>query len=248
MIRVAAIWRHPIKSHGSERLARVAVSEGRTLPWDRTWAVAHEAAVVDGAGWAPCVNFSRGAKSPALMAITAELDETTGRMRLRHPDLPDLDFDPERDESAFLKWVGPLISKDRAAPARIIRVPDRGMTDTPFPSVSLAGRASLRALSGRIGMPLDERRFRANFWIEGSAPWQEFEWIGREVAIGGARFRVEERIARCQATSANPETGRRDADTLGTLEAGWGHRDLGVYMVATASGVVAEGDTLEVLS
>ena len=239
---IAHIWRHPIKSHGREALERVTVTEGTSLPWDRTWAVVHEASKTDGAGWAPCANFSRGAKAPALMAISAQLDETAESVTLTHPDRPDLTFRPDNDAAAFLDWVAPLMPADRAASAGLVRIEGRGMTDTDFPSISLAGLGSLRALSGKVGRPVDPRRFRINFWVEGLAPWEEFEWIGREIAIGGARFRVEARIERCLATTANPDTGRRDTDTLGALEDGWGHRDLGVYLVATGSGEVAIGD------
>lgn len=50
--RVAHIRRHPVKSHGSEPLAQVALTAGRTLPGDRRWAIAHEAARTDGTDWA----------------------------------------------------------------------------------------------------------------------------------------------------------------------------------------------------
>ncbi|NND42331.1 MAG: molybdenum cofactor biosysynthesis protein, partial [Silicimonas sp.] len=50
------IERHPIKSHGRETLSRTEVRSGRTLPWDRHWAVLHEAATVDGSEWVPCAN------------------------------------------------------------------------------------------------------------------------------------------------------------------------------------------------
>lgn len=240
--RVAHIWRHPIKSHGREALRRVAVTAGTSLPWDRTWAVLHEAAKADGDGWAPCVNFSRGSKAPALMAINAALDETTGQVTLTHPDLPDLSFHPDADAARFLDWVHPLMPTDRASSTSIRRIRGRGMTDTDYPSISLAGLSSLRALSDKAGQSLDPRRFRVNFWIEGLGPWQEFEWIGREITIGGVTFRAEDRIERCLATAANPETGRRDADTLGALESGWGHRDFGVYLTAVTSGEVALDD------
>ena len=45
--RVTALWRHPIKSHGREALTRARLTAGATMPWDRTWAVAHDAARTD---------------------------------------------------------------------------------------------------------------------------------------------------------------------------------------------------------
>lgn len=241
---LSQIWRHPIKSHGREALEHVTVTAGATLPWDRCWAVAHEAAKTDGREWAPCANFSRGSKAPGLMAIEATLNETAESVSLTHPTQGTLTFKPGADEDLprFLEWVAPLMPEDRAQSARIVRVPGRGMTDTAFPSISLCGKASLRALGGKFGQPIDARRFRINFWIDGLGPWEEFEWIGREISIGDARFSVEERIERCMATTANPDTGIRDADILGALEEGWGHRDLGVQLLAVGSGNIALGD------
>ena len=71
--RLAQICRHPIKGHGRETLASVRLLAGECLPWDRHWAVAHEAAKLGDGGWIPCANFARGAKVPDLMAITSAL-------------------------------------------------------------------------------------------------------------------------------------------------------------------------------
>lgn len=245
--RLAHIWRYPIKSHGREPLERISVTAGQTLPWDRTWAVAHEAAKTDGRGWAPCANFTRGSKAPGLMAIEASLDEKSESVRLAHPDKEPLEFSPDSpgDLQSFLDWSADLVPENRARSARILRIAGRGMTDTDYPSVSLGNLSSLRDLSDRLGQPLDPRRFRANFWIEGLKPWEEFGWVGQEIGLGRLRFFVEERIQRCLATSANPETGRRDADTLGALKAGWGHQDFGVYLTALVTGELTRGDPLE---
>ena len=83
--RLVQITRHPIKGHGREDLASVRLLAGECLPWDRHWAVAHEAAKLQ-PGWNPCMNFARGAKAPALMAVESTLDEATATVTLRHPD------------------------------------------------------------------------------------------------------------------------------------------------------------------
>ena len=66
MPRVTDIFRHPLKSHGREALKEVTLSQGAAMPWDRHWAVVHEASKADGSGWASCANFSRGSKAPLL--------------------------------------------------------------------------------------------------------------------------------------------------------------------------------------
>lgn len=244
---VADIWRHPIKSHGREKLTRVSLNAGQTMPWDRVWAVAHEASKADNSAWAPCVNFTIGSKAPALMAITARVDEATAIVTLMHPDLADLAFSPDDDPMALITWSAPLLPANRAASTRIVRLPDRGITDTEFPSISIGNLASHRAVETAIGHPLSTHRWRTNIWLDGLESWVEFDWIGRRLRIGTAEFLVKERVARCLATTANPETGERDADTLKTLKEVWGHKDFCVYAEVTHTGEIALGDTIEVL-
>ncbi|MFZ9197794.1 MAG: MOSC domain-containing protein, partial [Paracoccaceae bacterium] len=240
--RLAQICRHPIKGHGRETLASVRLSAGECLPWDRHWAVAHEAAKLE-PGWNPCANFARGAKAPELMAITSVLDEATSTITLHHPARGDLRFRPDdpADLPRFLDWVRPLNPENRAQPAKIITA-GRGMTDSDFPSVAILSTASLADLSARMGHDLSPHRWRGNLWVNGTAPWAEFDWIGREIRIGQAVLRIEERITRCTATKVNPDTGKTDADTLSALEAAFGHLDFGVYATVVAGGMIAIGD------
>ena len=245
---VTDIWRHPIKAHGREALTSVRLTEGSTLPYDRTWAVAHDNARLDGTGWALCSNFTRGAKIPALMAMTAKFDAPSETITLAHPDLGRLTFRPDHDSARFLEWSAPIMPSDRPAPVRIVRIDTQGMTDTPYPSVSILNHASRRAFGQKAGRDLSMHRFRGNIWLDGLAPWEEFDWIGRTVKIGGAVLRIEEATGRCLATAANPETGRRDTDTLGILEDGWGHTQFGVYGIVVEGGEIRPGDGLEVIT
>jgi hypothetical protein len=244
--RVAALWRHPIKGHGRETLDRVTLIQGQTMPWDRRWAVAHDASKADGSQWAPCANFSRGAKAPALMAITATSDEAAGTVTLRHPRHGEITFDPDKQRLGFLDWIRPMMPSDRATPSRIVRVEGRGMTDTDFPSISLLNLASNDALSAAMQESLSMERWRGNIHLDGLAPWQEKGWIGKRLRIGTVEFEVREEITRCLATTANPETGLRDADTLKALNEVFGHQEFGVYAVVTRSGEIAVGDRLEI--
>ncbi|MCX7558725.1 MOSC N-terminal beta barrel domain-containing protein [Sulfitobacter sp. F26204] len=245
-MRVSALYRHPIKSHGRESLEGVRLEAGQSMPFDRRWAVAHDSAKADGTTWAPCANFSRGAKAPQLMAINAVLDEATHEVTLTHPDRDPLTVHPIRDADRLIAWVQPLVPQDRALPARVLELVGRGYTDTPFASLSLCNQVSHRAVETLNKGPLSLLRWRGNLWFEGTAPWQEFEWIDRDLRLGGSTLRVKERITRCLATTANPETGEWDVDTLGMLNT-LGHQDFGVYVEVTQSGNIALGDTLELL-
>lgn len=241
---VTYLWRHPIKSHGREALDTITLNAGQTMPGDRVWAVAHEASKADNSQWAPCPNFSRGAKAPALMAISSQTDPATGQITLTHPDRPALRFDPKTDEARFIDWVRPLMPHGRAASTHLVQVPGRGMTDTDYPSISIGNLATHRAISQKLGQDLSELRWRINIWLDGLAPWEEFDWVGKDIRIGGVRLAIREPITRCLATTANPETGARDADTLGALKS-WGHQDMGVYAEVIESGDINLGDPVQ---
>lgn len=245
-MKVNALWRHPIKSHGREALTRVTLNKDQSMPYDRLWAVAHDAAKADGSEWAACQNFSRGAKSPSLMAITATLDEKTETLTLRHPDQPDLTVQPDVDPEALLEWVSTLANSSRAMPARILRLDGRSFTDTPFPSISLCNRATHAAVETLTDTPLQAERWRGNIWFEGAPAWSEFDWIGREAKLGTVRLKIEERITRCLATTVNTDTGVRDVDTLKALNT-LGHQDFGIYARVIETGQVAVGDQLELI-
>ncbi len=243
--RVTNLWRHPIKAHGVEAVTASDFPAGQTMPWDRVWAIAQQGArtTPDSRDWVHCANFSRGAKSPELMAIRAQVDEAGGTLTLSHPRREPITVDPDEaaDAARLIAWVTPLAKPARPAPAFVARA-DRGMTDSDFPSIALLNTASLRALSQRIGQDLAQERFRGNIWLEGLAPWEEFDLVGQDLRIGDATFRVRKAITRCTATTVNPDTGISDADTLAALKAGWQHQDFGVYAEVIEGGRVAVGD------
>ena len=242
LARLARIVRHPIKAVGVEPLEATTLTPGHPLPGDRAWAVAHQAAQL-GDGWVPKMNFLRGVSGPELMAIRAETGDD-GRLTLHHPRAGTLDFDPAAEGDRLVAWLAPLWPEGRPPAARLVRAPQTGFCDIPDPWVSILSLVSLRVLSQRMGRDLSIHRFRGNLWLEGLAPWEEFDLPGREIAIGPARLQIVERITRCKATCANPETGRLDADILGALEAGWGHTDFGVYARVVQGGEIATGDTV----
>ncbi|WP_417722201.1 MOSC domain-containing protein [Salipiger sp.] len=232
--RVAEIWRHPIKGIGREALNSVTLDAGRPLPGDRAWALLHDNAA-DAEGWQARRNFLVVASGPRLAQISAET-LAHGRIALSHPDRPRIEISPLEDEAALIDWVLPLWPADRPAPRRLVQAPPQGMADNGAAQLAILNRASLAELGEAVGQVLDIGRFRGNLVLDGLAPREEFDWIGRELAIGDIRLAVTDRIERCRATEANPATGLRDANILRALEDTRGHRDFGVYATVRSGG------------
>lgn len=245
--RLTEIWRHPIKSIGRERLEQITLEAGNWLRGDRLWAVTHDRSEIDEGAWAPCRNFLRTTHGPALMAVTATFDEGDGALTLDHPEAGQLVLTPDDpgEIPRLLDWLSRIWPADLPAPTGIYSYGGGSLTDSSQPHISIFNHASHRAVEERVGKALSIHRWRGNVWIDGLGPWQEFEWIGKEISIGDTVLAVEERIGRCRATMANPETGRRDADPLAALDT-WGHRDFGVYARVIRSGEIHVGDPVVV--
>ncbi len=246
---LARIERFPIKSIRGELLDRVTLDAGACLPGDRAFAVLHADAArhLNGQGgidrWLPKSQFLRGVAGPELQAIRgARLPD--GRLRLTHPRAGALDFDPA-DDAALLAWLEPLWPADKPRPLRLVKGP-QPLTDTRQSYVSVLSLASLAVLEARLGRVLGCDRWRANFWIEGLEPFAERDWIGRFLRIGEARLAVRERIGRCDATSADTETGRHDIDMPAALKSLQGDADFGIYAEVLAGAQVEVGAPVEV--
>ncbi|MEE9389556.1 MAG: MOSC domain-containing protein [Paracoccaceae bacterium] len=251
MAFLSQIWRHPIKAHGREEITHIKLSEGRDMPWDRRWAVAHELSKFDieNPGWVPCANFARGAKAPKLQAITAQIDLPKQKVTLSHPLLKDLTIDPDSDadSGAFIQWVMRISPPDRALPARLVRAPQRGMTDTDYPSISLINLTSHAALAQHIGQEISPLRWRGNLILGGLEPWAELDWVGKRVRVGRAELEIREPITRCKMPNANTKTGAPDADILGGLNTGFGHHLMGVFGTVIKTGDIRQGDMVELI-
>ena len=245
---LAQIVRHPVKSAGFQTLTRAALTEGRPMPFDRLWAVTTEGAKFDGAptAWAAKMNFLRGAAEGSLQAIRAEFDDATGALTLTHPTRPNFVGSLPADGAALVDWLRPLWPANRPAPRALVARQDGGaLTDVPDPWIAVLNLSSLRALGQRMGREVSIHRFRGNLWLDGLAPWEEFDLVGREITVGPVRLRIEERITRCTATTFDIDTGLPGGDTLAALEQGWSHRDFGVYARVIQGGTLSLGDPVE---
>ncbi|MEL7133784.1 MAG: MOSC N-terminal beta barrel domain-containing protein [Pseudomonadota bacterium] len=242
-MQVTQLWRHPIKSLGRERIAKTELVAGQSMPWDRIWAVAHDATKAEPGAWASCHSFSRVSQAPALMAVTARLNEKTETLTLSHPDQPDLTIRPDEAGADIATWMTTLVPDNRAQPSHVLRLDGRGYTDSDFPSVTLCNHASHRAVEERMDKALSIHRWRGNIWFESDAPWIEFDWMNRDIQVGDAILRPRERTDRCVATSSNPDTGQRDANTLNALDS-FGHRDFSVRCEIIRGGLVRQDDVV----
>lgn len=244
-MRIDRMYRHPIKSVGTERLDAIALEVGKPMPGDRAYAVAHAGGDWDAAApeWMRCRNFARVAYTPELSAVDVAYDPTKNTIRCRLSGQPEIEakLDDPTGRQALAKWVGAVVGDTQQGPFSIAEAPGASLTDSPLQTPSLMSLASLEALGEIMGVQLDPRRFRGNFWVDDLAPWAEFDMIGRTIAFGDVRLRVLEPIERCVATAANPETGLRDHNPLLALKRLHDRPLFGVLVEIVAGGDLTVG-------
>ena len=245
---ISGIYRYPIKGLSAQLVPQVALEAGRPFPHDRIFGLARPGSPIDpdAPKWAKKGLFVMLMLEEALARVRTRLDLETGDLKVfqGNEELLSVNLDDERGRSALERFVHDLVPTLRATP-RLVRAADQGhFMDKPDNVISLINLATVRSLEEQWGVEIDPLRFRANIYIDGAKPWEEFDWIGRDVALGETIARVDRRNGRCGATNVNPLTGRRDLDIPGSLRAAFGHKDLGVYLVVRQAGRVAIGDHL----
>src|SRR5204863_1296849 len=127
-------------------------------------------------------------------------------------------------------------------PPKVLHAEGHSFSDVARKVVSIINLASVAALETAVGAPIHPLRFRGNLYVEGWPAWREFELLGQELSIAGARLKVVKRIVRCAATNVDPDTGMRDLAIPDTLMRTYGHADCGVYAEVVAAGAIAVGD------
>jgi uncharacterized protein YcbX len=249
MPQLTAITRFPVKGFGPDRLDRIQLSAGRTLPHDRAWAIENGPGDFDPARPAHVKkkHFLMLARQAELAQLACRFDAAGEAFTLRFPDGAELTVavgDTASHAPLFAR-LKTLLGEEVRGTLRIAQVPGLALTDIPDPFISLINAASVRDLEARSGHATDPLRFRGNLLIDGLEPWVEFDWIGRDVRIAGVRLHGQSRIRRCAATNVNPATAERDIDLPAALMAHYGHADCGIYLSVEAGGNLAVGDDVE---
>jgi uncharacterized protein YcbX len=255
-MKIETLYRYPVKGLTPEKLASATLLPGKCIPWDRAFALAQGDGAFDPAnpGWVPKSNFMCLLKNARIALLKTRFDEASGLLSVVAPDGGALEASPfteagQAELTRFLTFY--LDDEARFGPQgeapKFEYVPAHSFCDHQTQVISLIGRGSLQALEAAAGGVRDERRFRANIYMSGTAPWAEFDWLGREITVGETRLVVQARTDRCGATTVNPDTAMRDANPVLELKRGFGHIDLGVFAEVLVGGEIEPGDEIRLV-
>jgi uncharacterized protein YcbX len=249
MPTINAIHRYPVKGLAAQRLTRVALAIGATLPADRLYAIENGPSGFDPAApsYLPKQRFLMLMRNARLAELTTSFDETTHRLTVTAAgeNAARGDLRTAEGRAAIEQFFARFCADELRGAPKVLYAPGHSFSDVARKVVSIINLNSLAEVADAAGALVHPLRFRANLTIAGWPAWREFDLIGRALAIGpSARLRVVKRIVRCAATEVDPDTGIRDLAVPKVLLQTFGHSDCGVYAEVIGAGEIAEGDAV----
>jgi uncharacterized protein len=252
--RVARICTAPVKALHVVNPDEVELTHAGVVGDRRFWLVDRNRRLVNGKG------------RPELMRVQPEWDEASRRLALAFPDGSVVEGEVEPGEPFAAELYGtPHPSRlvpgpwqealsEFAGEALTLLWSERGAQDRGTDRggwATLVSRGSLDHLGAAAGAaePVDGRRFRMLFEIDGVEPHEEDTWLGTRVAIGGAVVVPLGDVGRCVVTTCDPDSAVSDLDTLKAL-AGYRREGVteplpfGVYCNVAVPGRVRVGDAV----
>lgn len=244
-MRVAGLWRFPVKSMQGESLEHAEIDE-LGIVGDRQWALVDtETGLALTARRVPELLF-------ASARLVGESDGVACQVEVTLPD-----GRQTNDDEALSNWLGRSVELRRAGPDVSGRYeiavdfedestspwvqwegPQGTFHDSTQTRVSIMSTASMRQWV--------LRRFRTNVVVEADHDGDEDTLVGQHVTIGSVVLEIVKQIDRCVMTT-RPQPGgiERDLDVLRTINADRASF-LGVSAMVIRPGAVAIGDDLRV--
>lgn len=234
-MRIAELWRYPVKSLGGERLARAEVTPSGIVG-DRRYAIFD---ATTGLGLT-------ARRAPEMLFARARWRDDDGAVQITLPD-----GTVSRGDDDLSAWLGRPVALRAASQVRVRLYESTADAEedesgwSVFSGASGAfhdsSRAKVTLVSSTTLGDWDRRRFRANVVLDGSG---EDELVGRSIRLGEAELRISKRIERCvMVTRPQPDGVGLDRDVLRSI-----HRDrngcLAVGALVTRPGQIHVGDAI----
>lgn len=246
---VESLFRYPIKGMTPERLDKVEVRTGATLPFDRAYAIenGHGRFDPDAPRHLPKINFLMLMRDERLAKLQSQFDEDTQTLVIKRDgkQVARGQLTTNIGRQMIEQFLGAYMKGSLRGAPKIVHADGHSFSDVAAKCVHIVNLASLRELERAVGKPVHPLRFRANVYLDGLSPWAEFGWLGKDIELGSIKAHVFKRTVRCDATNVEPVGGERDMAIPATLQRTWGHSDFGVYATIQSDGTLSVGDNVK---
>ena len=231
--RVVELFRYPVKS-----MAGIASDEA-VLGWhgfqgDRRFAFRR---IGDSSGF-PWLSASRLPDLVRYRPYGLNGDAEPRPSHVRTPDGVEFPIDSPELQARVAQAFG--------HPVELTYLKHGIFDDAPL---SIISTATMAAICGEAGVPLDVRRFRPNVVVasEELRAFEEDDWVGKRLAFGdpetGPAVSVTTRDPRCMMINLDPETAIQQPAMMKAAVRMNGN-DAGIYAGVVRTGRVAVGQTV----
>ncbi|MCB8883671.1 MOSC domain-containing protein [Acidisoma cellulosilytica] len=252
MVHVTELYRYPIKGLSAQPTDVLPLSETGGVAHDRSYGLALGTTMFDPRKPEPLDkgHFLMLRANESLARLQTHFSEQTSILTIQQNGRDVMKTNLSSDEGRaaaetfFTDFAG-LAARGRI---RLVDAPGHKFTDVSVVSpvmmraISVINLATVRSLESAVGHEIHPLRFRANVYLEGLEAGSELDWVGREISIGGVRFRGALRTRRCAAIDVNPITAERDTHLPRAIFRHFGHSDLGIYLEILGDGYLTVGD------
>ncbi len=248
-MRVAGLYRYPVKGLSPEPLESVMLRPGEHVPGDRLYAIENGPSGYDPAApmHQPKVKFLMLARNARLARLATRYDPASTVLTIEEDgvEVASGTLATEEGRGRIERFFDAYCVDELRGPARVLAAADGfRFTDSRAGFVSLINLASVRALAHKVGRSLDPLRFRANLYVSDLPAWEEFALVGATLRAGSVALEITKPIDRCAAVDVVPGRGLRDTDLVALMERTYAHHDCGVYARIVAGGELKIGDEL----
>ncbi len=248
MLKIASIYRYPVKGLSPQPLDRVVLEPGKTIPFDRAYAIENGPGRFnpDDPKYLPKINFLMLMRHERLAALKTEFDAETETLTIFRDgkQVARGQLSTKLGRQMIEQFMGSYMKSELKGAPRVVASPGHSFSDVSAKCLHFVNLATVRDLERIVGKPLNPLRFRANVYFEGAEPWVETQWGNAEIAIGDAKLKIFSETERCDATNVDPATAVRDTAIPATLIRAFGHSHLGFYAKVKAGGEISAGDEI----
>ena len=252
-MQIVSLFRYPVKGLSPQALSSVSLEKGKTVPFDRAYAIENGPARFDPEEprYLPKMNFLMLMRNERLAALKTEFDEDSQTLTVFRDgkQVARGQLTTKLGRQMLEQFFAGYMKKEELkGPPRIVSSPGHSFSDVSEKCLHFVNLASVREVERTVGVPLDPVRFRANVFFDGADPWEEKRWLGQVLKIGTAELKVFKETVRCDATNVNPATAQRDTTIPGTLQRTYGNACVGIYAKVIADGEIRPGDEITLRS
>lgn len=250
---IQSIYRYPVKGLTPEALPRTELQPGRTVPFDRMYAIENGPSGFDlnHPAYMPKIRFLMLMRNARLAELRTQFDDTNHTLSINweRREAARGDLRTPEGRAAIEAFFAEFSADELRGPPKVLVAPGHSFSDVAKKVVSIINLASVAELENATGAPVHPLRFRGNLYVKDWPAWHEFNLLGETIAIGSqAKLKVVKRIVRCAATEVDPGTGIRDLPIPKTIRDTYGHADCGIYAEVIEGGAIAPGDAIRVIS